>query len=786
MKLSFEDKCSAIYSALRAALGEPYDGPTPWSVVATFEDAAVVRMGAALKKYPATFDAAGVVTLAEPVAVEITYDAIVSEGGGALVGPLTTKEGEPEGSRWAVILIEAGTSKNRNRYRGEVLRAAAPLYEGARCFWNHTSGSGDRDARDLAGFFSDAKFGVLEGKGARKREAVTATMNVTSKALREGLLESHRLGKPDMYGLSHDARAKTKLISLPEGAVRDVEEIEEVVSVDVVSHPAAGGRVVRLVAGNAVGIGEEDLQMFAQKLARLRESRPDLAARLSANPTEAEVDALLMEGLAPKPAPAQAPTPAPQPAPVAAPPTQVVGLTEADRSLLREGRVRSVMEGRNFGDLADLARETLTEQAQGDATVEALILTADRLVKKAAQLAEGKPASGSPGTTADIREDEADKTLEQVDAFFMGGATEKVKAEYKKAFGKDVPTNGTRSVKGLYEAITGDKDVTGHIREAKQLRRFNRLLEAIGSGTFAQLWGDGINRRMLAEYRAADEMYQSWRRVVSNNVPLSDFRSQERIRMGSFADLAIVPQLDPYPEMTNPTDEKVTYAPAKRGGIVSISREAIKNDDVGFIRQLPGKLAYAAVRTLNQFVWNLILTNPTLDDAVALFAASTSRGFSSAGNLIASALSTANISTARQRLSRVKDRDSNQVLNLMPKILVVSPENEELGFRMTHINVQPVSAQNATEDSYIKFMGLSELIVLGFMTDLTDWFVLADPKTIDTIEVGFVDGAEEPTLFVQDAPTEGSVFSADKVSWKARHEYGADVVEWRGMIGGIN
>ena len=106
-------------------------------------------------------------------------------------------------------------------------------------------------------------------------------------------------------------------VSLPEGVVRDVEGIAEVVSVDVVSHPAAGGRVVRLVAGAVVGDSQEDLQMFEQKLKRLRESRPDLAARLSANPTEPEVDALLLEAVVPAPAPV-APPPAAPPAPAPA------------------------------------------------------------------------------------------------------------------------------------------------------------------------------------------------------------------------------------------------------------------------------------------------------------------------------------------------------------------------------------------------------------------------------------------------------------------------------------
>ena len=58
--------------------------------------------------------------------------------------------------------------------------------------------------------------------------------------------------------------------------------------------------------------------MLEKKLARLKEARPDLYAKLGATPTEAEVAALLIEAV---PAP-----PAPPPAPPAAPPAPKAGV----------------------------------------------------------------------------------------------------------------------------------------------------------------------------------------------------------------------------------------------------------------------------------------------------------------------------------------------------------------------------------------------------------------------------------------------------------------------------
>jgi DNA primase large subunit len=48
------------------------------------------------------------------------------------------------------------------------------------------------------------------------------------------------------------------------------------------------------------------------------------------------------------------------------------------------------------------------------------------------------------------------------------------------------------------------------------------------------------------------------------------------------------------------------------------------------------------------------------------------------------------------------------------------------------------------------------------------------------IEIGFLDNQQEPELFVQDNPTVGSMFTNDKVTYKIRHIYGGNVVEYRG------
>jgi hypothetical protein len=60
--------------------------------------------------------------------------------------------------------------------------------------------------------------------------------------------------------------------------------------------------------------------------------------------------------------------------------------------------------------------------------------------------------------------------------------------------------------------------------------------------------------------------------------------------------------------------------------------------------------------------------------------------------------------------------------------------------------------------------------------------VIADPRQIETLEIGFVGGRETPDLLMQDAPQEGQVFTNDQISFKVRWEFGGGWLDYRGAV----
>ena len=70
----------------------------------------------------------------------------------------------------------------------------------------------------------------------------------------------------------------------------------------------------------------------------------------------------------------------------------------------------------------------------------------------------------------------------------------------------------------------------------------------------------------------------------------------------------------------------------------------------------------------------------------------------------------------------------------------------------------------------------TKVIVVDYWLDSNDWVTVADPVILPVLEIGFLDGREDPELFIQDAPTVGSMFSHDKLTYKIRHIYGGTVL----------
>jgi Mu-like prophage major head subunit gpT len=294
------------------------------------------------------------------------------------------------------------------------------------------------------------------------------------------------------------------------------------------------------------------------------------------------------------------------------------------------------------------------------------------------------------------------------------------------------------------------------------------------------LLGTSMNKRLLKDYQAWPSEWQKFCTIT----PIKDFKQQDRIRLGAFGSLSTVAEDTAYTALTL-ADTRATYTPAKRGNLVAVTRETIVNDDLYAIKQIPGKLAVSAAFTLAEFVYGFLTATSNIYDGNPLF----TKGGAHANGQVTTpgtpntgvALSSANMQTGVTAMRRQTNL-AGKPIGLKPRFLVVPPELEWQAMVIT----KSAGAPGVNYNDINPMLGYAEVIVAPQLASATYWAMAADPRVIDTIEVGFVGGQVNPVLFVQDQPLFGNNFTNDVITYKVRHEYGGAVVDYRGFYLGNN
>ncbi len=746
---SFQDIIRRVENAIRALFVQAGTSDTYVYLRGLWPDQAVVSVsgsrsgGDRLLSYPYSLAADGTVTLGAPVEVVETFTplpATMREAAGSLLEAADGGEATP--GKFKVRIIRAGLSGNGNFYPVAVLREAVPLFDGARVFVKsdaeHIKGGG-KDLRNLVGQISGAVF--VEGASPDSGEVQgVLTLIDPTDSIGVKLREAVARNLVGLFGLSIDAEGTAKTGKAGGRAMRMATAITKVRSVDLIVEPGAGGGVISLIEAK-----DDDMALRARMIEAIQATRPALLdGKDPATLTDDALEAIFVEALSATPATA---TPAP-----VVPPVQPTG----DQVRLIEARLLASLK-RTTAMRERVARSTLPPTAQARIIAEFEAKADFREAEVEARIRD-EVAYLAPfargGTVMDLGDDptisggqsRGEKFREALDAFWD--------PEHKDH-------GQARSIKDLYVLATGDRMVTGRKRDCD--RALYR--EALDGDDFASVFLDSMNKRMIAVYRQYAEM-ESWRDLATV-VPVNDFREQSRVRWGGYGDLPVVEKNDPYLELDSPQeDDPAKYKVKKRGRLESIGIEDIKNDDVGFIRWIPTGLGRASKRTLSKFILDFLRTNPTYADGKALFHADH-------GNLITDPLSSAGYKNIRLKMKRQTDASGTDTIGVNPKFLWVPDALEETAYNLFTLGARNDPDFVATLKPTIR--------PVWYWTDENDWAVSADPLDIPTIEVGFLDGNQEPELWTQDSPTSGSLFSNDQITWKIRHTYGATALDYRGL-----
>ena len=688
-----------------------------------------------------------------------------------------------EGTEWEVVLIEAGRSDNNFTYPIEALEEAIHLFEGVRAFANsggeHVEDEREKRVRDIVGWFSGVK---------RSGNNLVATFHLVESAqwLGKMMLSAWKKDKKDIVGFSIDALGKASMKQAGGSLTYMVESIKHVLSVDVVVNPAAGGRIIKLIASNggpicppnSNNLSGEELQMLNKLLKLLEAKRPDLYANIDKDKISEDEVLKLLESAVPGEDVLGELKTLKESAKKKTVTTEEPEDGYAIDAHLKESQKRlddtvaafekklecstALRESLSSSGLQDISQLRISEQFKGTVFEQAALDAAISYEKEyLSRFSESGKVAGF-GETHSVGVEQREKHEHALDGFFLGREVENV--------------GRFKTLKEAYAVITGKHNEKPSVifRESYPMQlaghpMLRKFAESLTSASWGEVLGDAISRSMLAMYRQPG--LDAWRKIVSDIVPVSNFKTQHRMRVGGYGLLPTVAESGSYDPLTSPTDEEATYALSKKGGTEKLTEEMIANDDVGATRQIPRKLSRAAARTLYRFAFDFIKDNPTVYDSVALFHASH-------GNLGSAALSHSELFNRRLAMrDQAEYGASAEVLGLLPALLLVSGENEELAFELSRSDKK--IGGNNNEKNF--FQNSFESLVVDYWADPDDWALVANPLDIPTVEIGFYEGDEEPKLFVQDMANVGSMFDTDEITYKIKHTYGGAVMDYRGL-----
>ena len=282
---------------------------------------------------------------------------------------------------------------------------------------------------------------------------------------------------------------------------------------------------------------------------------------------------------------------------------------------------------------------------------------------------------------------------------------------------------------------------------------------------FKAVFADVAQRRLVQAYREAPS---TWRAFV-NVVSASDFKPMTGISLSNAPNLLKVNENAEY-KTGDLKESQETYRVAKYGRILSLTLEMIVDDDLRAFQRIPSMFGASASRLYGDLVYNVFKENPVMSDGNKLFS-------TPHNNLVetGSAPSSDSLSAMRVML-RKQTGLQGETLDLQPRVMLIPLEletNAEILLRSTALPQDGMS-QGVVNPWANRLVPVADPRLSAISTK--EWYMVADPNQIDTIEIAFMDGQETPTI------EEDQDFDTDSFRYKCRTIAGVGVMDWRGFV----
>jgi hypothetical protein len=646
-----------------------------------------------------------------------------------------------------VIAITAGIG-NGWIFQPAVLQASAPLWDKAECYTDHTPGN--HSVRDLGGILSEPQWDEVV-QGVR---AVLTPTGPAAQVVRD--LADAAITHPTLpVGLSADILMRVDK--------KTVLQIVKVTSLDIVTHPARGGKFVRVLQQRA----SQTPASNPADMNRRGQSKGNIMTEEIVTPDVTVTPDPLQDKLAEQLAAVKAMTGEQE---------RQAKLQEqitASDKLLAEQCKYLLNSALSASRLPEVTQSRLRKSFEGTVFQPAQLQSSIEEARLEVSALTGALAVQGPNRIRGVY-DTADQLQAAVDDL-MGAPRD----EDKKAL-KVARLSGIRE---LYLMLTGDYDLHGG---------FDPIRAQFGGTTadFSGLVKNALNKIIVNSFSNMGKAGYDWWRNILLVEHFNNLNTITGTLVGTIASLPSVAEQAEYTELAV-GDNPETASFTKYGGYIPLTLEAIDRDETRKLSQYAVELGNAAMRNISEQVAAIFSANsgagPTMADTGALFNATAVTTVTGHANLLTTALGTTyaaweTVAAAMYNQAMLVKQASGyygtgKKLAVDPKFCLVPRALKgaaEALFVPRWASLVPSIATSGGPT----YGGAVQVLTVPDWTDATDWAAVADPAVAPSIILGERFGLT-PEVYIAGNETDQSVFMNDEHRLKVRQFLALVVGDYR-------
>ncbi|MEW8645216.1 MAG: head maturation protease, ClpP-related [Candidatus Thiodiazotropha endolucinida] len=319
-----------------------------------------------------------------------------------------------------------------------------------------------------------------------------------------------------------------------------------------------------------------------------------------------------------------------------------------------------------------------------------------------------------------------------------------------------------RSVLNIAEAMIGHRGST--FLQGASPREI--VTAAMTTSDFPDLLSGLAGKSLMLGYENEPASHRRWTRAVE----VDDFKPVTRVAISEAPELLEVLEHGQYEE-GHLSDRAESYQLKTYARVMKLTRQAIINDDLGGFTRIPVAYGASAARKEADLVYQLIISNPSMSDGLALFSAEHGNLAATGGNLSLATLSEARVAMRTQK------GPNGGYLNIIPRYLVVPAGMESYALAFLSNEHFERIVDGDTIRSKLSWVRDLELVVDPRLDadSAVAWYLAGGTEQIDTVEVAHLTGWKN--VFTEDRRK----FEDDSYEVKALLDFACQAIDWVGL-----